>query len=68
MVTNLMSGDELINSVMNILDAETIPLKKQPDRNSKCGKEVREKQDDLEASRLMAATENSYYEDLFKSF
>tara|TARA_R100001244_G_scaffold130700_2_gene103067 strand:+ start:3790 stop:3993 length:204 start_codon:yes stop_codon:yes gene_type:complete len=67
MVTNLMS-DELINSVMNILDAETIPLKKQPDRNSKCGKEVREKQDDLEASRLMAATENSYYEDLFKSF
>jgi hypothetical protein len=66
MVTNLMS-DELISSVMNIIDAETHPLKKKPDRNSKCGKEVRKKQDDLEASRLMRATENSYYEDMFKT-
>lgn len=66
MVTNLMS-DELISSVMNIIDAETIPLKRKPNKNSQCGKEVRTKQDDLEASRLMRANENSYFEDMFKT-
>jgi hypothetical protein len=66
MVTNLMS-DELISSVMNIIDAETHPLKKKPNNNSINCNKVRIKQDDLEASRLTAATEDSYYEDMFKT-
>ena len=66
MVTNLMS-DELISSVMNIIDAETIPLKRKPNTNSINCNKVRIKQDDLEANRLMRANEDSYYEDMFKT-
>jgi hypothetical protein len=66
METNLLA-DELASSIMTIIDAETHPLKKKAHKLGIVYFDVRKKQDNLEAKRLMAATENSYYEDMFKT-
>ena len=67
METNLLA-DELANSIMNIIDAETHPLKRKPHKLGIVYFDVRKKQDDLEAKRLMAATDKSYFEEMGKEF
>jgi len=67
MVTNLLS-DELANSIINIIEAETHPLKRKPHKLGIVYSDVREKKDDLEAIRLMLATDKSYFEDMGKEF
>ena len=47
METNLLA-DELANSIMNIIDAETHPLKRKPHKNGIACSEVRKKLDDYE--------------------
>ena len=66
METNLLA-DELANSIMNIIDAETHPLKRKPHKSGIACSEVRKKLDDCEAEKLMAANDKSYYEDMFKT-
>lgn len=67
METNLLA-DELANSIMNIIDAETHPLKRKPHKNGIACSEVRKKLDDYEAEKLMAATDKSYFEEMGKEF
>tara|TARA_R110002012_G_scaffold198074_2_gene366777 strand:- start:20 stop:223 length:204 start_codon:yes stop_codon:yes gene_type:complete len=67
MVNNLLS-DELANSIMNIIEAETHPLKRKPHKNGVACSEVRKKLDDYEAKKLMLANDKSYLEDIGKEF
>mgnify|MGYP001595345891 CR=1 FL=1 len=66
METNLLV-DELANSIMNIIEAETHPLKRKPHKNGIACSEVRKKLDNCEAEKLRAATDKSYLEDIFKT-
>jgi len=67
MVTNLLS-DELSNSIMNIIEAETHPLKRTPDKNGVACSKVRKKLDEYEVEKLMLANDKSYFEDMAKEF
>jgi hypothetical protein len=67
METNLLA-DELASSILDIIDAETKPLKKKAHKLGIVYFDVRKKQDDLEAKRLIAATDKSYFEDMGKEF
>ena len=66
METNLMD-DKLAGSIMNIIDAETKPLKNKAHKLGRVYLDVREKLDRLENTRLSTATDKSYFEDMFKT-
>jgi hypothetical protein len=59
--------NELIESCIKIIDAETKPLTTKPSKNAELTMDIDNKRNSLNINRLCTQTNESYLEDLFKT-
>lgn len=66
-MTDFERDTKLLDSCINIIEAETKPLKRKPGDNAIACKAVRARHDDLDMKKLLNADDTSELKELFKT-